>query len=192
MPVTRATKRKKCPVCEKMFTFRASHAGRRKYCSKECQLGDTKEARAARKKADAEAAAALAITEAKKKHVRLTPDDSAEVRGQIASYMKEQIMIANLVVLGTKEWSPTQARVFGMLLNKVVPDLNASFVQQEVTRRDITQLSREDLEALAIEMRTIEATAEEVEEDLASDRDDILKRVSEDVLAREEKRDDPS
>ena len=64
--------------------------------------------------------------------------------------------------MGAIDWNPTQARVFGILLNKVIPDLNASFVQHEHTTKQITELSREDLEAIASGISSIEVEALEV------------------------------
>lgn len=102
-----------------------------------------------------------AVAEAGK--TKLTPAQSAKLRGQIADYVKDQIAVANEVVMHGKEWSPTQARVFGMLLNKCVPDLNASFVQHEHQVKSLTEMSREELEAIASGVQTIEG--EIVDED---------------------------
>ena len=73
-----------------------------------------------------------------------------------ARLVGDQITVANEVVMNGKEWSPTQARVFGMLLNKVVPDLNASHVQHEHQIKNLTEMSREELEAIASGINTIE------------------------------------
>lgn len=93
---------------------------------------------------------------------KLTPAESAKIRGQIATYVTDQIKDAHSVVMGAIDWNPTQARVFGILLNKVIPDLNASFVQHEHTTKQITELSREDLEAIASGISSIEVEALEV------------------------------
>ena len=98
----------------------------------------------------------MKTTLAKADDVRLTPQQSAQIRGQIAKYVSEQINLAHSVVVGSQDWNPTQARVFGMLLNKVVPDLNASFVQHEHNVKQLTELSRSELEAIAQGVATIE------------------------------------
>lgn len=67
--------------------------------------------------------------------------------------------------MGGKEWNPTQARVFSALLNKVVPDLNASYVQHEHTTKEVTDLSREELEAIAQGVSTIEVEYKELTQD---------------------------
>tara|TARA_R100001443_G_scaffold100716_1_gene108237 strand:- start:534 stop:854 length:321 start_codon:yes stop_codon:yes gene_type:complete len=89
--------------------------------------------------------------------VQLTPALSAQIRGQIANFVNNQIVVANDVVMNGKDWTPTQARVFGMLLNKVVPDLNASFHQHEHDIKNITEMTRQELEAIASGAKTIEA-----------------------------------
>tara|TARA_R100001443_G_scaffold2698_1_gene8826 strand:+ start:2294 stop:2620 length:327 start_codon:yes stop_codon:yes gene_type:complete len=96
--------------------------------------------------------------------VKLSPAMSANIRGEIASYVKDQINLAHTVVLGHTEWNPTQARVFGMLLNKVVPDLNANFVQHEVSMKQLTDLSREELEKIAQGVSEIEVQGEVIED----------------------------
>lgn len=79
----------------------------------------------------------------------LTPGQSAKVRSYIFGLLRTHIPLAHRVVTGEVEWSPTQARVFGQLLDKCVPDLSASFVTGEKDERDVTLLSRSALEAMA-------------------------------------------
>ena len=87
---------------------------------------------------------------------KLTPAESGKIRAEIATYMRDQLNDAHQVVMGAKEWNPTQARVFGILLNKVVPDLNANFHQHEHTTKSLTDLSRDELEAIAQGVSEIE------------------------------------
>ena len=138
----------KCQVCGKTFSTKAFHKDRRKFCSMECR----KLAPEVKKVTDM---TSLATKE------RLTPAQSGQVRAQIANYMRDQINDAHMVVMGGKEWNPTQARVFGILLNKVVPDLNANFVQHEHTTKQLTDLSREELEAIAQGVQVIDVEATE-------------------------------
>ena len=79
----------------------------------------------------------------------LTPGQSAKVRSYIFGLLRAQIPLAHRVVMGEVEWSPTQARVFGQLLDKCVPDLSASFMVSEKDDSDLAMLSRRELEALA-------------------------------------------
>ena len=60
----------------------------------------------------------------------LTPAQSAKVRAYVFGMLRAQIPCAHRVVMGELEWSPTQARVFAILLDKCLPDLSASFVQE--------------------------------------------------------------
>lgn len=87
----------------------------------------------------------------------LTPAQSAKIRGKIASLMNEHISHANEVVLGLRDWGPTQARVFSTLLNKVVPDLNASYHQHEHSVKDVIDMSRDELERIAAGIDAIDA-----------------------------------
>ena len=138
-----------CKTCKKSFQTRASHAERRQFCSMECRKLSPNIKRASE------------MTELIKKE-KLTPAESAKIRAQIAGYMEVQIQDAHNVVMGGAEWNPTQARVFGMLLNKVVPDLNASFVQHEHQSKQLADLSRDDLEAIAAGISTITVEHDEV------------------------------
>lgn len=78
----------------------------------------------------------------------LTPGQSAKVRSYIFGLLRAQVPLAHRVVMGEVEWSPTQARVFGQLLDKCLPDLSASFLASEKDNGDLTVLSRDELEAL--------------------------------------------
>jgi len=139
----------KCKVCKKEFETRASHAERRQFCSMECRKLSPSIKRASEM-------SALVAKE------NLTPAEVQKIRAQIAGYMEVQLQDAHSVVMGAAEWNPTQARVFGMLLNKVVPDLNASFVQHEHQSKQLADLSREDLEAIASGISTITIESEQI------------------------------
>jgi hypothetical protein len=143
-----------CQTCGKTFETKAFHKDRRKFCSMECR-------KLAPEMKKATEMTSLATTE------KLTPAESGKIRAQIANYMRDQLNDAHMVVMGGKEWNPTQARVFGILLNKVVPDLNASFHQHEHTTKQLTDLSREELEAIAqgVQVIDVEATGVDSDED---------------------------
>lgn len=81
--------------------------------------------------------------------VYMSPRMSGRLRAQVAAYVEAQLPMAKEVVEGKRVWSPTQARVFSLLLNKVMPDLNASYIQHEQIDRPVTDLSREELERIA-------------------------------------------
>lgn len=139
-----------CQTCKKEFWTKAFHEDRRKYCSMECRRNGPSTKKAERMSALIE-------------KETLTPAQSAKIRAEIAGFMREQITDAHQVVMGIKSWNPTQARVFSTLLNKVVPDLNASYVQHEHTTKPLSDLSREELEAIAAGMSAIEVEYTEIE-----------------------------
>ena len=96
--------------------------------------------------------------------VALSPHQVANLRGQIASKMQTHLTLADEVVKGHIEWTPTQARVFSSLLNKVIPDLSASDHQHEHSHKALTEMSREELERIASGVDNIvDSEAEEVE-----------------------------
>jgi len=96
--------------------------------------------------------------------VALSPHQVANLRGQIASKMQTHLTLADEVVKGHIEWTPTQARVFSSLLNKVIPDLSASYHQHEHSHKALTEMSREELERIASGVDNIvDSEAEEVE-----------------------------
>lgn len=96
---------------------------------------------------------------------KLTPLQVANMRAGLYSKVERQIGEAHKVVMGEIGWTPTQARVFSTMLNKVMPDLTAQFVQHEHTiDADPEKLSRAQLEAIASGVNNI-IDAEVVEEE---------------------------
>ena len=71
------------------------------------------------------------------------------MRAKIANKVTKHLEIADKVIKGEVSWSPTQARVFATLINKVIPDLTASYNQHEHNHKNISELSRTELEAIA-------------------------------------------
>ena len=134
---------KNCETCGREFYVKASKDDWVKNCSLECRRNAPAKRKKERELEEMKKASTLAS-----RH-ELTPHQSSQIRGQIASFVKNQIDVANNVVMGGIDWSPTQARVFGILLNKVVPDLNASYVQHEHNNKDVIDMSREELERIA-------------------------------------------
>jgi len=102
--------------------------------------------------------------------VALSPHQVANLRGQIASKMQTHLTLADEVVKGHIEWTPTQARVFSSLLNKVIPDLSASYHQHEHSVKNITEMSREELERIASGVDGIAETEEETKEEVIDEQ----------------------
>lgn len=89
---------------------------------------------------------------------KLTPAQVGKLRADIMAKVTEQLSEAHEVVMGRHEegWNPTQARVFAALLNKVMPDLTAQFVQHEHLLSDTPEkLSRAQLEEIAMGVNNI-------------------------------------
>ena len=83
-------------------------------------------------------------------HLRpVSPHQIAQVRAKITALVKQQLPRAHEVVLGTREWTPTQANVFKTMLSKVVPDVSATYSQVDMSVKDTRELTREDLERIA-------------------------------------------
>lgn len=80
---------------------------------------------------------------------RLSPSEIARIRAQIASNVSDYLPLIDEVIRGTRDFSPTQARLFTALLNKVVPDLSASYHQHEHNTVDLNTMSLADLERIA-------------------------------------------
>jgi len=96
---------------------------------------------------------------------KLTPLQVANMRAGLYRRVDKQIDEAHAVVMGKQEWTPTQARVFTAMLNKVMPDLTAQFVQHEHNVQEAPEkMSREQLEAIAAGMNDI-IDAEPLEDD---------------------------
>lgn len=79
----------------------------------------------------------------------LTPADSAAMRGALAQIVSSHLATAHEVLQGKRTWTANQVNLFGKMLNKVVPDLNASYIAHEHNSKKLQHLSREELEALA-------------------------------------------
>ncbi len=135
--------RKRCITCGREFECKPSHVDRMQNCSVLCRKRYWE-----RRKNEKEAQKVAKVVE-KAAVNRLSPAQSSKIRGQIANFVRNQLDLANEVILGNIEWSPTQARVFATLLNKVVPDLSASYHQHEINHKDVIDLSRDELERIA-------------------------------------------
>ena len=61
-----------------------------------------------------------------------------------------------LVLDGTKKWDNQQVRLFGMMLNKVMPDLHHSFNEHTVETKNMDELTIEELQEIAKQAETLE------------------------------------
>ena len=89
---------------------------------------------------------ALTVMAAPKNH--LQPNDIAIMRSQVFATVATQTQKVVGVLNGTEKWNPQQVRLYGMLLNKVLPDLHHSYSEVALQDGDVNKLSRKELEAI--------------------------------------------
>lgn len=78
----------------------------------------------------------------------LSPEQIIEMQSDIAQIVKTNIAKAGMVLAGTDTWTANQIKLFGQMINKVVPDLHHSFIERPQGRK-LTEYTREELEAIA-------------------------------------------
>lgn len=89
-----------------------------------------------------------AISEMTKHKNLLTPEQTAAMRGRIAGIIHGNLQMAEEVLAGNLNWTQAQLRLFAKLIDKAVPDLNASYVQLETDRsKDTSKMTRAEIEA---------------------------------------------
>lgn len=158
--ITPSQVEKTCPACKNSFWIVQSMADRHVFCSSDCRKTHEVHVKTLQKAAEIEILAdeakslgtLIVHSQVPKSNLSvLTPAYAAALRGKIANIISHQIDIAERVLTGEIKWSATQVQVFKALMNKVVPDISAKFHQHEVNNRDVTAMSRADLERMAIE-----------------------------------------
>jgi hypothetical protein len=113
---------------------------------------------------------ALTVMEAPPNH--LTPNDIASMRSQVFHTVISQTARVANVLNGDEKWNPQQVRLYGMLLNKVLPDLHHSYSEVAVQDTDVNKLSRQELEAIIASSANTDAAQSIVESDYAPSFDD--------------------
>jgi hypothetical protein len=106
---------------------------------------------------------ALTVMEAPKN--LLQPNDIAVMRSQVFATVATQTAKVAGVLNGTEKWNAQQVRLYGMLLNKVLPDLHHSYSEVAVQDSDVNKLSRNELEAIIASSQNTEAAQQIVESD---------------------------
>lgn len=163
MQISPAQVEKQCPYCKTSYWITRSAEHRHIYCSRQCGT----RARA-QKKAFVKAAEIVKLSEEAKElgtlilenrvptreYSVLTPQFSSMIRGKIASVVHDHLLIAEKVLTGEVTWSTGQVSLFKALLAKVVPDVSATYHQHELNSRTTTEMTREELEALAAAQAT--------------------------------------
>ena len=91
------------------------------------------------------------------------PEISPGLRARAYNVVAEQTERAQEVLEGKRAWTNQQVRLYGMLLNKVLPDLKHTF--QEVHANKPEGMSREDLERIVAEAHAAERQAQQEDDD---------------------------
>ena len=73
------------------------------------------------------------------------------VRRSVLDIVRKEMPNVREVLNGTRKWDNQQVRLFGMLLNKVMPDLHHSFNEHTVENKKMHELTIDELEAIAIQ-----------------------------------------
>lgn len=109
-----------------------------------------------------------------------TPEMAARLRSRIGAALANHLDSAVGAMSGASHWTPSQVKLFGLLLGKVVPDLSASFSVVERRTAKVTELTRDELEriayghetAITIEATPIRSTTHDKKEATVSRDDD--------------------
>ena len=86
----------------------------------------------------------------------VTPQQVDRVRRSVLDVVRNKIPDVRLVLDGTKKWDNQQVRLFGMMLNKVMPDLHHSFNEHTVETKNMDELTIEELQEIAKQAETLE------------------------------------
>ena len=86
----------------------------------------------------------------------MTPVEVDRVRRSVLDVVRKNIPQVREVLQGDRKWDNTQVRLFGMMLNKVMPDLHHSFNQHTVETKELHELSMSELEEIAAQAEEIE------------------------------------
>lgn len=105
---------------------------------------------------------ALTVMAAPTNH--LQPNDIAIMRSQVFATVATQTAKVVGVLNGTEQWNPQQVRLYGMLLNKVLPDLHHSYSEVAIQDSDVNKLTRRELEAIIASSSNTNAAQDIVEE----------------------------
>jgi hypothetical protein len=95
----------------------------------------------------------------------LQPNDIAKMRSQVFATVATQTSKVVGVLNGTEQWNPQQVRLYGMLLNKVLPDLHHSYSEVALQDSDVNKLTRKELEDIIASSSNTTAAQDIIEED---------------------------
>ena len=93
----------------------------------------------------------------------VTPLEVDRVRRSVLDVVRKQMPEVREVLAGNKRWDAQQTRLFGMMLNKVMPDLHHSFNEHTIENKEAHELTIEELQTIAARAKAVEAEYEEVD-----------------------------
>lgn len=86
----------------------------------------------------------------------VTPLEVDRVRRSTLDIVRKQMPLVREVLDGKREWNNQQVRVFGMLLNKVMPDLHHSFNEHTIENKEVHELTFDELNQIAAQANIVE------------------------------------
>jgi len=84
----------------------------------------------------------------------VTPIEVDRVRRTVLDVVRKQMPSVREVLDGSRQWNNQQVRLFGMMLNKVMPDLHHSFNEHAIENKAAHELSFNELQAIAAQANT--------------------------------------
>jgi O-succinylbenzoate synthase len=90
----------------------------------------------------------------------VTPMEVDRVRRSVLDIVRKNIPNIRLVLDGEKNWTNQQVRLFGMMLNKVMPDLHHSFNEHTIDNKEVHELTYDELQQIALQSDLTEADFE--------------------------------
>ena len=90
----------------------------------------------------------------------VTPMEVDRVRRSVLDIVRKNLPNIRLVLNGERTWSNQQVRLFGMMLNKVMPDLHHSFNEHTIDNKEVHELTYEELQQIALQSNLTEADLE--------------------------------
>jgi len=91
----------------------------------------------------------------------VTPQQVDRVRRSVLDVVRKNIPAVREVLEGNRKWDNQQVRLFGMMLNKVMPDLHHSFNQHTVENKSVDELTVDELMEIARQGEIIEGEVED-------------------------------
>ena len=79
----------------------------------------------------------------------VTPMEVDRVRRSVLDVVRKNIPKVRRVLDGSISWNNQQVRVFGLMLNKVMPDLHHRFNEHTIDTKDVGELTISELEEIA-------------------------------------------